>query len=505
MKSFKPNPLSIDQLSVIFESMLDGVVIHNEKGEIIQYNQSALKILGLSADQLLGRTSFDPMWRAVNRDQTPAGPETHPSTIARLQGTTVKDQIMGVYVSYSDLRWMNITAVPIFKKGSNEVIQVVVTFSDITDLIKRTEELTRLKDEMQERKKNIQLIFDSLPALIGHWDKNLINIRSNKLYADYFGKTPDEIEGKHVKDILGDRLFEINKTYMQKALAGEEQTFERDIETKSGIKNTIATYIPEISGEEVKGFFVLVTDVTKLRKLERQRKEVEAKLLGTVRLSWLGEMAGGVAHEINNPLTIVLGNIAVMKMQIEENKFTSEDLLRGFGKLEKSVERIAKIVKSLVQFSRDGEKDIIAKVKISEILNEVQNLCAERMKQNSIAFEIERFADCTLNVKQVEILQSLLALVFNSFDAIQNKNDKWIKLKIINEEKSVAFIVEDSGSKIPPEVAEKMMIPFFTTKLAGKGVGLGLCVAKSIALKYHGDLMYVLEAEQTTFSFKIQK
>ncbi len=505
MRSFKSNPISLGQLSIILETMLEGVVIQNAAGEIIQYNQAALRMLGLTADQLLGRTSFDPLWRAVNQDRTPVSPEIHPSTIARTQGITVKDQIMGVSVAESSLTWMNVTAVPIFKEDSKEIDQVVVTFSDITELIKRTEELRRLKDEITDRKRSIQVLFDSLPALVGHWDKNLINIRSNKLYAEYFGKTPQEVKGKHIRELLGEKLFELNTPYIQKVLAGETQTFERDISTPTGLKNTIATYIPDTTDEEVKGFYVLVYDVTDLKKLEQEHKAAEAKLFGNVRLSWLGEMAGGVAHEINNPLAIILGNISVSKMKIEKNQFETKDLLDTFSRLEISIERIAKIVNSLVQFSGEGEKAAVKEVKISDMLEEMSRLLSEKLKMHSIKFEIAGSVDEILKLNQVEVMQSLMALIFNSMDAIQDQSEKWIRLEIVTGETDVSFIVQDSGPRIPKEVAEKMMLPFFTTKPPGKRVGLGLGVAKTIANNYRGDLIYDADAPHTTFIFKLSK
>jgi PAS domain S-box-containing protein len=485
--------------------MLNGVVIHNEVGEIIQYNQAALNILGLSEDQLMGRTSFDPMWRTVNLDLSPATPDTHPSTIASQQRVIVRDRIMGVYVPNGSLTWMNITAVPLFKEKSKEIDQVVVTFNDITELIVRTEELGRLKDEMAEREKNIQVLFDSLPALVGHWDRDLINVRSNKLYADYFGKTPDEVKGKHIRELLGEQLFEKNQVHMEKVLAGETQTFERDIATTNGVRNTISTYIPDASDDEVKGFYVLVYDVTDMKKLERDQKEAEAKLLGNVRLSWLGEMAGGVAHEINNPLAIMMGNLAVAKMKMERNELAADDLSKTFARLEVSIERIAKIVKSLVQFSGKGVEVSPQQFKISEVIEEMIPLMSQKLQMLSVKFETEPYEDDFLTFKKVEIMQSLMALIFNSIDAIQDQPNRWIKLKILNGEREIAFIVKDSGPKIPQYIAEKLMLPFFTTKPPGQGVGLGLSVAKSIANNYQGDLIYDAEAPHTTFIFKLAK
>lgn len=228
-------------------------------------------------------------------------------------------------------------------------------------------------------------------------------------------------------------------------------------------------------------------------------------MFGNVRLSWLGEMAAGVAHEINNPLAIILGNISIAKMKIEKNQIDAQYMLHTFSRLEFSIERIAKIVKSLVQFSGEGEKKSVDEVNVSAVLDEINRLISERLKMLSIKFEIEPFEDVSIHVYKIEIIQSLMALIFNSLDAVQDQTEKWIKLKILNEDQSISFIVQDSGPRMPEEVAEKMMLPFFTTKSPGKGVGLGLTVAKSIAHDYQGDLIYDAEAPHTTFIFKLSK
>ncbi len=98
-----------------------------------------------------------------------------------------------------------------------------------------------------------------------------------------------------------------------------------------------------------------------------------------------------------------------------------------------------------------------------------------------------------------------MSLIFNSFDAIQDQSEKWITLKVVNGAKDVSFIIQDSGPRIPKSIADKIMLPFFTTKPPGKGVGLGLSVANSIAKNYQGDLIYDADSPHTTFIFKLAK
>jgi diguanylate cyclase (GGDEF)-like protein/PAS domain S-box-containing protein len=115
----------------------------------------------------------------------------------------------------------------------------------------------------------IQAIVDALPALIGYWDAELRNRLANRAYVDYFGKRPEEIRGIHISEVLGPKLFEQNRPYIEGALAGEPQLFDREVVTPAGdFRYTQVSYLPDIADGQVRGFFVLVTNITARRQVE---------------------------------------------------------------------------------------------------------------------------------------------------------------------------------------------------------------------------------------------
>ncbi|BBZ30050.1 hypothetical protein MMAD_43450 [Mycolicibacterium madagascariense] len=113
-----------------------------------------------------------------------------------------------------------------------------------------------------------------LPALIGYWDCDLRNVLANDAYVDYFGFTPQQARGRHMREVIGETVYALNLPYIQGALSGEEQLFERTLIDRHGVtRYTQASYLPDIVDGEVRGFYVQVTDVSARVEAERARDE----------------------------------------------------------------------------------------------------------------------------------------------------------------------------------------------------------------------------------------
>lgn len=137
---------------------------------------------------------------------------------------------------------------------------------------------------------DIQKILDALPAMVGYWDRGLRNRLANEAYVEFFGRAPDEMRGIHISEVLGRELFERNLPYMEAALEGEPQLFDREIHTPSGeVRHTQASYIPDLGDNgEVRGFFVLVTDITERRRAEEEVERSHERLAEAEHLAQLG-------------------------------------------------------------------------------------------------------------------------------------------------------------------------------------------------------------------------
>jgi PAS domain S-box-containing protein len=132
-------------------------------------------------------------------------------------------------------------------------------------------------------------MLNALPALVGYWDSDLRNRMANAAYVEFFGKSPEEMRGIHIRELLGEELYGQNLPYIEGALRSETQLFYREIPVPNGeTRYTQASYIPDLVEGEVRGFFVLVTDITESRRAEEEVERNRARLAEAERLAKLG-------------------------------------------------------------------------------------------------------------------------------------------------------------------------------------------------------------------------
>ena len=252
------------------------------------------------------------------------------------------------------------------------------------------------------------------------------------------------------------------------------------------------------------------------RSLQISSKEIQerfqaldqekAKSLQSAKLATLGEMAGSIAHEINNPIGLIGILTSQLIEQSEDNSLDKESLQNSLKQIEESVWRIAKIIKGLRSFSRDASTDLFVVTPVEKVINDALVFCSEKFKQHNVHMNVNlNNPSLTAECREVEICQVLLNLLNNSFDAIQTINDKWIDLTVVENDDAIDFVITDSGSGINETTLKKLFQPFFTTKEIGKGTGLGLSISKRIAENHGGHLIYDSTHKNTRFLFRILK
>ena len=241
-------------------------------------------------------------------------------------------------------------------------------------------------------------------------------------------------------------------------------------------------------------------------QLLAELKDTQAKITQTAKMSALGEMAAGIAHEINNPLGIIRGNCQLLKDQISMGEIVPDDISKTTEKIDGTVERIAKIVTGLRSFAREADGEPLIETSVAKIVADTLDFCQSRFKNHGVSLKVDRIDPALkINCRDVEISQVLLNLLNNAFDAVEGHADPWVQLLIRDGSGSVVFSVIDSGTGVSPELREKIMQPFFTTKEVGKGTGLGLSISTGIIASHGGRLWLDLENPRTCFSFTLNK
>ena len=241
-------------------------------------------------------------------------------------------------------------------------------------------------------------------------------------------------------------------------------------------------------------------------RTEERDKERE-KLIEASRLASLGTMAGGIAHEINNPLNIIRSSTSFMKKAKSKEKLTDIKFFESVENIESMVVRVNSIVDGLKKISRKGELENDEYVNIKECFDDILNVSRERFELSGVDLQIYHFEDQDgLNVygNLVQLSQVMINLLNNSYDAIENLEQKWVKINIKTDEDSVIIQHMDSGSGIPESLKNKIFDPFFTSKEVGKGTGLGLSLSKKIIESFGGELSLNDNLENTCFEIKLR-
>lgn len=236
-------------------------------------------------------------------------------------------------------------------------------------------------------------------------------------------------------------------------------------------------------------------------------KELRMQNTQNSKMAALGEMAGSIAHEINNPLTVI--NSLITK-NINELKKNTEDKDKLIANLEKTLgmsHRITKIINGLRTFSRNAENDSFEEVDIQKIVDDALYLCLTKFENKKVKLIVDNQTSVNEKIacREVQIFQVILNLLNNALDAVESIEDPWVKLELYFEGEMFKVNVIDSGNGISKENLAKIMEPFFTTKPIGKGTGLGLSISKGIIEGHNGKFYYDEHSKNTKFVIELPK
>jgi signal transduction histidine kinase len=243
----------------------------------------------------------------------------------------------------------------------------------------------------------------------------------------------------------------------------------------------------------------------KLLKSRQDLVEQTSRTVHSSRLASLGEMAGGVAHEINNPLSIITLSLESFEMNMEdESGNIPPKANEAIQRCHSAVNRISTIVRGLRNFSRAGDQDPMLASTAGQVIQDALDLCREKLVAHGVDLTVEGALDTPIECRPVEIAQILVNLISNSYDVVAPlaNGERKIRISAAKESRFLCVRVSDSGPKLTRAAREKIFQPFYTSKPVGAGTGLGLSISRAIAKKHGGDLL-LEDVPATTFILQL--
>ena len=405
---------------------------------------------------------------------------------------------------------VEVTLTPI-KLGNAKAL--LTQWRDLSEQRAASANLEKIMSLLKSREEYFRGIYRDAPMAIIELNQDMRFMSANPAYSELVGYSEAELKEKSISDITHpDDIVETGVRASDASLFFEPlRRFQKRYLHKSGrvVWASVTAKLLARENNEVR-FIAVIDDITELKMKELEIASMSVALEKeksiseqNAKLASLGEMAGGISHEINNPLAILQGRINKARRKFGEIGMSGENVKEMLGELSETTERIAKIIKGLSALSRNSHSDPHEDFLVREVVSDVLALCSEKFRSAGIGLrvqlQISEFE--TLRGSSVQISQVLINLLNNAFDAVVGTPSSWIEVGASTNEFTISFWVKNSGPRIRDEIALRIMEPFFTTKSPGKGTGLGLSISKKIIESHKGKLF--LEDSSPTPCFQI--
>ena len=365
-------------------------------------------------------------------------------------------------------------------------------------------EIALKESEIQKRGRFLEAVLGHLPLMIlvkSFKDQMRFSL-INRFGENLIGLSSDGIVGKSIREMFPGELGE---SYHQKDLEifreGKVIRTEReDIQTPLGIRHLRTFKIPTFDEAGNPDLLISISeDISHELQAKDALEKERIKSIQSSKMALLGELSAGVAHEINNPLTVISGTLELMPRWVDNPEKREQKVLT----MQKSVLRIGKIVSGLRRFSRSSSLSTREDHSLNEIVLESLAMVEHKSSQHSVPVTFEAPRDLKIRCNEIEFEQIVINLVSNAIDAAKGLKERWVRVSAHSSDGEVVLRVRDSGPGIPADVVGRLFDPFFTTKPVGSGTGLGLSIVKGILDEHGASIQVDGEDPHTCFEVKI--
>lgn len=453
----------------VLSALSEGVVVQNKSSEISFFNDSACTILGISPDQLLGKTSYDPDWEALQEDGSPFLPDQHPAMITLRSGVPKNNVLMNVNRKQGGRVMISINSRPVMN-AQGELDGVVCSFVDITE--SRAAQTALVLSEERNR-----AMLSAIPDLLFRMNDQFVFVDCHASDQSKLPFDPKAIIGQSIQQAMPPNIVRLTCEKIRTTLRTKElQEFEYTVNLEEETFIYEARMVPCGESEVI----IIARDVTQNKRFEEELQKMD-------RLQSIGTLAGGIAHDFNNVMTGLFANISLAKLELDESS-TVHSILDD---AEKSMGRATRLTQQLLTFAKGGTP-IRENVSIAELVSEVARFDLTASNVKPVMVVKENLWRALVDKGQMQ--QVFSNLIINAMQAMPGGGNIFITLDNVKIQENevptlkpgryVMAVIVDQGPGIRKEILERIFDPYFTTKKSG--TGLGLATVYSIMHRHNG-------------------
>ena len=472
------------QLGLLLDALPDGVVVADTAGKIVSINSEAEKMFGYQPDDLVSQqveVLIPDRFRDYHvtlRNGYLADPDQRPMGQDVLKARRQDGSEFPADISLSPMH-------------TEAGLLICIAIRDAT-------ERTRVESALRASEEQVRSLLDSTAESIYGLD-----LQGNCTFCNQACVTT--LGFQHAKDLLGKNMhnlihhtrsdgtnYPMHESRIYETFRTGRGTHVNDeVFWKSDGTSFPAEYrsFPLRRDGELVGSVVTFLDITEQKRAAEALRKQQAELTHGARLSTLGEMAAGLAHEINQPLTAISAFAEGALARIQRDNLSETDTASIFTRIAEDAQRAGEIIRRLRNFVQKRESQR-QQVDINNLVGNVYKFIESNAKQRDVTIRLQLADDLPeIEADPIEFQQVLVNLVRNSFDAFAKTNPDARQITIsslINNPDRIEVIVEDSGPGIPDQMVNQIFEPFYTSKSDGLGIGLGIC--QNIVESHHGKI-----------------
>lgn len=472
--------------SAIVENTLLAVVTMDEAGRIAEFNPAAEHMFGYVRSDAMGQIMADlivpPSWR-----------QAHRHGVARYLRTN-QPHVLGTRMELTALRkhgdeFPVEISVSVIQMGQQRFFTAFI--SDLTEQ-KKAEEALRASEEQY------RAIFNATSDALTLWNADGEVVDTNETHKRLCGFTLEEIRAMPRYEIIHPSSHDVFMEFQQRLARGEPYETEARVLCKDGRVLDVDVRSVPMLYQGKQHALVITRDITELKRTEDELARQRDALRQTEKLSAMGALLAGVAHELNNPLAILMGRASLLEEKSKDPAIKADAL-----KIHAAADRCGRIVRTFLAMARQRPSRHESG-KLNEVISAAVDLLGYGLRAAGIKVMLELEPGLPeVNMDSDQIGQLAVNLLVNAQQVLEAKTPfRQIRIQTYRDGENIHMRVADNGPGVPEEIRQLIFNPFFTTKAEGSGTGVGLSVCLGIAREHGGDL--ILEDSAVGASFLLR-